>query len=89
MKSFISIFIISLCFSTSFQFTLFDGFIEFHFEEHVFVFGHTIAKFTTEDKSLDYMSIVDGNMRVCTIAIGSRHTYFKSQRYKFNKKHKI
>ena len=57
--------------------------------EYVYISGHEIFKFKTDDKIIDYISIMDNNLCPYTFAIGDKYTYFKSTRYNFIENDKI
>ena len=49
--------------------------------EYVYLSGFEIIKFAKEDESIDFISIMDGDMRAYTIAVGERYKHFISQHY--------
>ena len=51
--------------------------------------GLKITKFNTNDKIIDYISLMGTNMTPCAIMIGERYTYFLYHRYKFIENDKI
>ena len=50
--------------------------------KYVYNSGLEIFEFRTDDKILDYISLMGNNMIPCTFAIGEKYTYFISTRYK-------
>ena len=54
-----------------------------HNNEHVCFCGFELFRFATEDKILDFISIMAGYMNAYTIAVGERYTSFISKQYKY------
>ena len=46
--------------------------LECESNEYVYFFGHEIFKFKTDDKILDYLSLICNNMIPCTFAVGEK-----------------
>ena len=70
----------------------FDGntlLIEVEDNEYVYVSGLEIPKFKTDDKIIEYISLMGNNMIPYAIMIGERYTYFLYHRYKFFANDKI
>ena len=70
----------------------FDGntlLIECENDEYVYISGLEIIKFKTEDKIIDYISLMGNNMTPYAYAIGEKYTYFIYHRYKFIENDKI
>ena len=70
----------------------FDGntiLLEFNDNKYVYISGSEIFGFETNDKISDYISLIGNNMIPYTYAIGSKYTYFISDRYKFIENEKI
>ena len=70
----------------------FDGntiLLEVEDEKYVYISGLEIFEFRTDDKILDYKSLMGNNMIPYTFAIGEKYTYFKSTHYKFIENDKI
>ena len=70
----------------------FDGntlLIECENNEYVYISGLEISKFKTDDKIIDYISLMGNNMIPYAIMIGERYTYFLYNRYKFIKNDEI
>ena len=64
----------------------FDGntiLLEVEDKKYVFISGHEIFEMRTDDKILDYISLMGNNMIPYTSAIGEKYTYFISTHYKF------
>ena len=64
----------------------FDGntiLLECEDKEYVYIAQLEISKFKTDDKIIDYISLMGINMCPYTFAIGENYTYFKSTHYKF------
>ena len=71
---------------------VFDGntlLLEFENNEHVYISGLEITKFKTDDKIIDYISLMGNNMTPYAIMIGEKYTYFLYHRYKFIDNDKI
>ena len=51
--------------------------------EYVFISGLEIFKFKTDDKIIDYISLMGNNMIPYTFAVRENYTYFLSPPYKF------
>ena len=70
----------------------FDGntfLLEFENNEYVYISGLEIIKFKTEDRIIDYISLMGNNMSTYAFAIGENYTYFLYHRYKFIENDKI
>ena len=70
----------------------FDGntfLLECEDNEYVYISGLEITKFNTNDKLIDYISLMGNNMTPCAIMIGERCTYFIAYHYKFIENDKI
>ena len=70
----------------------FDGntlLLECEDNEYVYISGLEITKFNTNDKIIDYISLMGNNMIPYAIMIGKRYTYFLYYRYKFIENDKI
>ena len=57
--------------------------------EYVYISGLEIFKFKTDDKIIDYISLIGNNMIPYTFAVGEKYTYFLSSHYKFIENDKI
>ena len=57
--------------------------------EYVYIGGLEIIKFQSEDKIIDYVSLIGYNMIPFVIAVGERYTYFLYNRYRFIENDKI
>ena len=70
----------------------FDGnttLLECEDNEYVYISGLEIFNFKTDDKPIDYISLMDNNMIPYAIIIGEKYTYFISHHYKFFEKDNI
>ena len=70
----------------------FDGntlLIECENNEYVYISGLEFVKFETDDKIIDYISLMGNNMIPYAIMVGERYTYFLYHRYKFIENNKI
>jgi len=70
----------------------FDGntiLLEFEDSKYVYISGYEIFEFRTNDKILDYISLMGINMIPYTFAVGEQYTYFISEHYKFIENDKI
>ena len=70
----------------------FDGntlLLEFENIEYLYISGLEIIKFKTEDKIIDYKSLMGNNMIPYAFIIGKNYSYFLYHRYKFIEKDKI
>ena len=70
----------------------FDGntlLLECEDNEYVYISGLEITKFKTDDKIIEYISLVGNNMIPYAIMIGKRYTYFLYDRCKFIDNDKI
>ena len=68
----------------------FDGntlLLECENNEYVYISG--ISKFNTEDKIINYISLMGNNMTPYAIMVGEKYTYFLYHRYKFIENDKI
>ena len=63
--------------------------IEFEDNEYVFISGLEISKFKTDDKIIDYISLIGNNMIPYAIMIGEKYTYSLDHHYKFIENNKI
>ena len=63
--------------------------IECENNEYVYISGLEIIKFKTEDKIIDFISLMGNNMTPYAYAIGEKYTYFIYHRYKFIENDKI
>ena len=64
----------------------FDGntlLLECENNEYVYISGLEIFKFKTDEKIIDYISLMGNNMIPYTLAVGEKYTYFLSSHYKF------
>ena len=57
--------------------------------EYIYISGLEIIKFKTDDKIIDYMSLMGNNMTPYAVMVGERYTYFLYHRYKFIENDKI
>ena len=57
--------------------------LEFEDNEYAHISGLEIFKFKTDDKIIDYISLIGNNMIPFTFAVGEKYTYFLYNRYKF------
>ena len=57
--------------------------------EYVYISGFGSSKFKTDDKIIDYISLMGNNMSIYTFAIGEKCTYFISTNYKYIENDKI
>ena len=70
----------------------FDGntlLLECENNEYVYISGLEIVKSKTDDKIVDYISLMGNNMVPYAIMVGERNTYFLYHRYKFIENDKI
>ena len=70
----------------------FDGSIillEGQNNDYLYFSACEIIKFKTDDKSIDYISLMGNNMCLSTNAVGEKNTYFISEIYKFFENGKI
>ena len=58
-------------------------------EEYVYISGFEICIFKTDDKIIDYISLIGNNMCTYAIMVGEKFTYFIAHLYKFNGNDKI
>ena len=63
--------------------------LEFEDNEYVYISGLEIFKFKTDDKIIDYISLIGNNMVPYALAVGEKYTYFLYYRYKFIENDKI
>ena len=63
--------------------------LEFEDNEYVYISGLEIFKFKTDDKIIDYTSLMGNNMIPYAIMVGERYTYFLCHQYKFIENDKI
>ena len=66
-----------------------DFLLECENNEYVYISGLEIFKFKTDDKIIDYISLIGNNMIPFTFAVGEKDTYFLSSLYKFIENDKI
>ena len=64
-------------------------FLECEDNEYLYFSGLEIFQFKTDDKIIDYISLMGNNMVPYTFAIGEKYTYFISTHYKLIKSDKI
>ena len=57
--------------------------LEFEDNEYVNISGLEIFKFKTDDKIIDYISLIGNNMIPYALAVGEKYTYFLYYHYKF------
>ena len=57
--------------------------------ENVYISGLESSNFNTNDKLIDYISLMGNNMSPYTFAIGENYPYFVSTRYKYFENDKI
>ena len=57
--------------------------------EYLYISGSEITKFNTDDKIIDYISLMGNNMIPYAIMVGERYTYFLYHRYKIIENDKI
>ena len=55
--------------------------LEFEINEYVYLSGLEIIKFKTEDKIIDYISLMGNNIIPYAYAIGEKYTFFFYYRY--------
>ena len=70
----------------------FDGnslLLECEDNEYTYICGLETTKFKTNDKIIDYISLMGNNMIPYAYAIGEKYTYFLYHRYKFIENGKI
>ena len=70
----------------------FDGntyLLECEDNEYVYIYGLEIFKFKTDDKIIDYISLMGNNIIAYAIIIGEKYTYFIAHHYKFIENDKI
>ena len=70
----------------------FDGntiLLKCEYNEYVYISGLEIFIFKTDDKIIDYISLMGNNMCAYAIAIGGKNTYFINNHYKFMENDKI
>ena len=70
----------------------FDGntlLLECEKNEYVYISGLEIFKFKTDDKIIDYISLMGNKMVPCAIITGEKYTYFLYHRYKIFENDKI
>ena len=63
--------------------------LEFEHNEYVYISGLEISKFKTDDKVIDYISLIDNNMIPYATMIGEKYTYFLDHHYKFIENNKL
>ena len=79
-------------FSGAYDNSTFDGntvLLECEDNEYVYISGLETFKFKTDDKIIDYISLMGTNMVPHAIIIGEKYTYFLYNRYKFIENDKI
>ena len=57
--------------------------------EYIYISGLEIIKFKTDDKIIDYISLMGNNMTPYAVMVGEKNTYFLYHRYKFIENGKI
>ena len=62
--------------------------VECEDNEYVYFSGCEIFKLKTDNKIIDYISVMGNNMCPSTIAVREKNTFFISDRYKFNENDK-
>ena len=70
----------------------FDGntlLLECEKNEYIYVFGLETLQFRTDDKIIDYVSLMRNKMVPSANILGEKYTYFLYNRYKFIEKDKI
>ena len=70
----------------------FDGntlLLEVNDNEYVYISGSEISKFKTDDKIIEYISLMGNNMIPYAIMVREKFTYFLDHRYKFLENDKI
>ena len=70
----------------------FDGntlLLEFEDNECVYISGLEIFEFKTDDKIIDYISLIGNNSIPYNFAVGEKYTYFLYYRYKFIENDKV
>ena len=70
----------------------FDGntpLLECESNEYVYISGLEIFKIKTDDKIIDYISLMGNNMTPYAFVVGKNFTYFLYHRYKFMENYKI
>ena len=63
--------------------------LEFEDNEYLYISGLDIFKFKTDDKIIDYISLIGNNMIPYAIMIGEKYTCFLDHHYKFIENNKI
>ena len=63
--------------------------LEYEDSNYIYISGLEIFEFRTEDKILDYISLMGNNMIRYTLAVGEKYTFFIYNRYKFIENEKI
>ena len=58
-------------------------------KEYLYISGRGIFKFKTNDKFIDYISLMGNNMIPYAIMVGEKYTYFLNRHYKFIENDKI
>ena len=70
----------------------FDGnttLVWIHDNDYVFIPGFEFINFSTEDKTIDFISVMGNKNILTTIAFGEKYTFFKIDHYKFIENNKI
>ena len=57
--------------------------------EYVYISGFEISKFKTDDKIIEYISVMGNNICPSAVMLGEKYTYFISKHYKFIENDKI
>ena len=57
--------------------------------EFIFISGFEFINFSTEDKIIDFISLIGYNLIPTAMAVGEKYTYFISDHYKFIENNKI
>ena len=63
--------------------------LEFEDNEYVYISGLEIFKFKTDDKIIDYISLIGNNLIPYAIMIAEKYTYFLDHHYKLIENNKI
>ena len=62
---------------------------EFENNDYVYFFGLEFSKFKTDDKIIDYITLMGNNMTPYAFVVGEKYTYFLYHRYKIIENNKI
>ena len=63
--------------------------LEFENNEYIYISGLEIIKYKTDDKIIDYMSLMGNNMIPYAIMVGEKYTYLIAHHYKLIESDKI